>query len=245
MKSAPRPGSFPRGSPWSHDEVVLALRLYRRLKRVPEEYDPLVLETAYLIGRSADSVVYKIANLRFLDSGGKKGLKHIGKTDRLVWEEFKDRDDLLKRETDRILENVVGNTERYTGTSHGQGFAGSTEDRRKIESIAMERAAHHFSSQGYYVEDVHVGGPYDLKCTRQKEVLFVEVKGTTGDGKNIMLTAGEVNFARKHLLQMALYVLHSIKLEGNGSRGKGTEKVVRPWTVDDRKLTAYNFFYRL
>ncbi len=109
----------------------------------------------------------------------------------------------------------------------------------------MERAIRYFSSDGYEVEDVHSGAPYDLKCTKRRELIFVEVKGTTGDGKNILLTSGEVNFARNHPSWMALFVVHSIRLGDNEGSDNGIEAIVKPWKLDSRKLTPYGFFYRL
>jgi len=45
-----------------------------------------------------------------------------------------------------------------------------------------------------------------LYCTRETEVLHVEVKGTQTSGEDIILTADEVEFARRHRSQMALLV---------------------------------------
>ena len=51
---------------------------------------------------------------------------------------------------------------------------------------------------------------------RPAEVLHVEVKGTQTTGEDIFLTAGEVNFARRHPGMMALFVLHSVEACGHG-----------------------------
>ena len=75
----------------------------------------------------------------------------------------------------------------------------------------MDSAKKYFRSKGYDVEDRSKGNPYDLQCTKTNERLNVEVKGTQTDGRSIILTSGEVEFARRNKAQIALFVLHSIK----------------------------------
>ncbi len=207
-----------------------------------------MLEISDAIGRTADSVVYKVANLRFLDSGGTKGLSHVGRTDRLVWEEFEGKEEFLEREARRILRNTSAEPDadaQDAEVSHGQGFLASPQERRRVEEIAMSRARLRFASEGYEVEDVHSRMPCDLKCTKGKEELFVEVKGTTGDGKRILLTGGEVSFAKRHLSMMALFIIHSIKLGHQEDSNSGTEVVLRPWRIENSRLIPSNFVYEL
>jgi Protein NO VEIN, C-terminal len=238
------PGS--RGVPWSRDEVTLALNVYKKLGKVPEERDPLVLEVARLTGRTPDSVVYKVANLRFLDSGGTKGLKHIGKTDRLVWRAYERKGNALGKEAERIADEL-SRSDPLSEPKHeqgggGQGFSGSSEERKKIEGFAMSKAVSYFSGKGYAVFDTHANSPYDLRCVKGMEVHFVEVKGTSGEGRNVLLTAGEVNFARLHGGQMILFIVHTVRADGDGAL-TGAEKIVWPWEIDSQRLTPYNFVY--
>jgi Protein NO VEIN, C-terminal len=224
--------------------VTLALNVYKKLGKVPEERDPLVLEVARLTGRTPDSVVYKVANLRFLDSGGTKGLKHIGKTDRLVWRAFESKGDTLDKEAERIAEEM-SRSDPLSEPKHeqtGQGFSGSSEERKRIESFAMSKAVRYFSGRGYTVSDTHANSPYDLRCVKDTEVHFVEVKGTSGEGRNVLLTAGEVNFARQHSGQMILFIVHFVREDGAGAL-TGVEKIIWPWKIESQKLTPYNFVY--
>jgi len=229
--------------------VVLALVLYQEIKKVPEEHEPRVIEIARAIGRTPDSVVYKIANLRFLVTGGQRGLKHVGGTDRKVWAEFKGRDPELKREADQILHrsSLTPETEfeHIQDIARGQGFLQSAVDRRRVEEVAMAQARRHFSDLGYQVVDVHSEMPYDLRCVKANEEFFVEVKGTTGKGKSVMLTGGEVRFAKKHPGRMALFVTRSIRLGGDDDMNSGTKVVLKPWLLDDSKLAGSSYLYEL
>jgi hypothetical protein len=95
------------------------------------------------------------------------------------------------------------------------------------------------------VEDHSQGHPYDLRCTRKKERLYVEVKGTQTNGDGIILTAGEVMFARRHKEEMALFLLHSIKVSADGKLSNGQEKLIVPWDVDEGHLKPISFMYEV
>src|SRR5262249_55328694 len=90
-----------------------------------------------------------------------------------------------------------------------QGFLRSAELRRAVEKHAMKMARNHFESLGYTV--AVLGKPYDLRCSMDGQILYVEVKGTTTDGDGVLLTPNEVMFARGHKDQMALYIVHGIQ----------------------------------
>jgi hypothetical protein len=60
----------------------------------------------------------------------------------------------------------------------GQGFADDAEERRLVDSYAMERAIQYYTNEGYEVHDEHQGNPYDLRCVSGVSTLFVEMKGT-------------------------------------------------------------------
>jgi hypothetical protein len=74
------------------------------------------------------------------------------------------------------------------------------------------------------------------------------VKGTTTHGEEIILTAGEVEFARSHKRQMGLFILHSIQVseDGDGFLLAGGEKrPILPWDVDQGCLKAISFMYQV
>lgn len=125
-----------------------------------------------------------------------------------------------------------------------QGFLLDSKLRTAIEDYAMGAATRYFRSKGYDVEDHHKDHPYDLRCTKKGEKIYVEVKGTQTNGESIILTAGEVEFARRQKGQMALFVLHSIKVSADGEvLSNGEKTVVLPWDIDQGRLKAISYWY--
>lgn len=117
-----------------------------------------------------------------------------------------------------------------------QGFIADPLLRKCLEQYGMLLAQQHFENQHYLVDpDVHLSNPFDLRCERADGVLFVEVKATTTTGDAVFLTNGEVEFARANKGRMALFLVHSILVQGTGEdlRVSGGETVVlSPWDVD-------------
>lgn len=77
------------------------------------------------------------------------------------------------------------------------------------------------------------------------DLLYVEVKGTQTKGEEIILTSGEVDFARRHREQMALFVVHSIKVSDKKKLTNGTERPIVPWDVDQGSLKPMSHKHKL
>jgi hypothetical protein len=78
-----------------------------------------------------------------------------------------------------------------SGKYMDQGF-GDPEENRETEAAAIDFVSRRYLSEKWSVHSVeseHCG--YDLHCMRGKEELHVEVKGTRGDGRSVLLTAAE------------------------------------------------------
>src|SRR5262249_29632608 len=110
----------------------------------------------------------------------------------------------LVRDTPDEEGAIIEAIQNARARARGQGFSVSPEVRRAVERHAMQRAARHFRAEGFHVEEL--GKPYDLHCTRGHEVLYVEVKGTTTNGEEVLLTPNEVDFARQNAARMVLFV---------------------------------------
>lgn len=238
-----------RGPRWSRDEVVLAMALYMDGRKVPDKSDSRVRKLASMLERPVGAVVYKIGNLQYLDTDGKKGWSNLSETDRRVWKEFRGRGRLLRVQAEEALKRLSMSPEdemrEDEHLSRGQGFGLSAEERKLIEEIAMKRAMKHFVSKGYDIEDTHVGHPYDLRCSNGKNEVYVEVKGTTGRGKKVLLTRGEVDFARRHNQSMALYLVHSISIRRKMHPNNGKSVVVLPWKIRERNLLPSRYEYEV
>ena len=105
-----------------------------------------------------------------------------------------------------------------------------------------------FYGETWTVEDVHGRESFDLACRRGDEVKHVEVKGTTTDGAEVILTPNEVRHAREHPLT-ALFVLSNVSIEraedGAVTATGGVRHLYDPWHLDDGTLTALGFRYQV
>jgi hypothetical protein len=142
-------------------------------------------------------------------------------------------------EDDRVVEALE------KSHAKSQGFLLDSKLRKALEDYAMELATKYFRSRGYNVEDHHKDHPYDLRCAKNNERLFVEVKGTQTNGDGIILTSGEVEFARRHKEQMSLFVLHSIKVSPDRVLSNGDKTVIWRWDVDEGCLKPISYWYEL
>lgn len=128
--------------------------------------------------------------------------------------------------------------------SQGRGFADTPEARKAIEDLAMAAATQYFSDKNFVVEDVSARERYDLLCTQNEIELHVEVKGTTTAGETIIVTYNEVEHAQAQRNRCALFVLHSITLNGQEATG-GDFIVVDPWQPQQDRLKPVCYTYRL
>jgi hypothetical protein len=145
-----------------------------------------------------------------------------------------------------VDDSVVEAIERHQ--ARGQGFQLDSRVRKALEDYAMDAAKRYFEAKRYEYDDTSKTRPYDLICRRGSDVLYVEVKGTQTDGVEVVLTRGEVEFARIHQGQMVLFILHSIELtrrNGDIQLSGGKRRLIRPWNVDSGELQPLSFKCRL
>lgn len=96
----------------------------------------------------------------------------------------------------------------------GQGFSTNAYARKAIEQYAMQKAKTYYEEQGWKVSDVSATHSYDLLYKRDTgDELHVEVKGTTSDSSQILLTANEVRHAQNFYPQVALFVLSNTQID--------------------------------
>lgn len=146
-----------------------------------------------------------------------------------------------------VLDGDLTDVDRAAKTmldeASGQGFASNPLLRRAVELYAMKAATTYFESKKFKWKDCSKNSPYDLECCRGGEVIFCEVKGTCSQGTQIILTNGEVEFARKHKDQMALFIYHSISADKELNLSGGKMKLIMPWDVDAGSSTPIAFTY--
>ena len=134
------------------------------------------------------------------------------------------------------------------GSSRGQGWLTSVEQRLVVETAGMSAATAHYDAGGYSVEDVHLREPYDLRCTRGNDEVHVEVKSTTGSAEYILLTRGEVVHARQ-TAHAALFVLTGVRLRTVDEKlvtdASDEPVIIDPWLPGDRDLSPLSYTYRI
>jgi len=144
-------------------------------------------------------------------------------------------DDVSTEVSDRLEEEL----ERKAG------FQPNSKIRKAVELHAMQRAEFEFQKRGYKVKDVSAKKPYDLYCEKKGECKYVEVKGTQTQGFEIILTAGEVNFIKKHKPNCILCLVHGIKIKGTKSpKASGGElKLEKPFDLSYGELRPIAFTF--
>lgn len=130
----------------------------------------------------------------------------------------------------------------------GQGRRADHAERVAIEAHAVARACRHLEALGFEVRDVGAVESYDLDATRPGERLWVEVKGTTSAGVEVVLTRNEVELNADKYPHTMLIVVSGIRLDHGVTPPRaagGDLRVVHPWAVAAEGLTPISYRYRV
>jgi hypothetical protein len=156
--------------------------------------------------------------------------------------------EIKKREArSGVVAPAPESTQVETSTATGQGRGLTPGQRKAVEDFAMARAIEHFQQLHDTVEDVHGREPFDLLCSNRggRSALRVEVKGTTGDARTILVTAGEVSSARAH--RTALFIASELtwtdEARATLDPTNWRQDVIDRWAPTDHDLnpTAYEW----
>lgn len=135
-------------------------------------------------------------------------------------------------------------TRRRAPGKGGRGRMLDKHRRQAVEWHAMALAQRYYERRGYSVADTSNREPFDLRCTKGKDIRLVEVKGSTLTGSTVELTAGEVESAREYVTD--LFVVSDIECIGHGEDARATGgkcRVFRNWEPDDDDLAATAYRY--
>ncbi|MFG6110828.1 MrcB family domain-containing protein [Stenotrophomonas nematodicola] len=148
-----------------------------------------------------------------------------------------------------VISAVMAINEVTSGHARsGQGFGLTQVQRRAVELRAMEAAVEHFTSEGFDVVDTSANEPFDLIVRRGADTLYVEVKGTTGDLGDIVLTKNEVEHHLEHYPHNALFLLYEIALNKTLPTPTvlgGKTHLISPWMINSNLLQPIAYRYRL
>lgn len=127
----------------------------------------------------------------------------------------------------------------------GQGRM-SAPMRKLVELHAMKFAERWLKDEGFTYKNVSATDSCDFRAQRGGEDWAIEVKGTTGGLISVLLTRNEVTLHRTCHPRNALLVVHGIQLlEGETSPRGGELTAFSPWQVEEDRLNALAFEYRL
>jgi hypothetical protein len=140
---------------------------------------------------------------------------------------------------------IAAATPRRARAAGGQGFGLSAEERRVVENRATELAFEYYRKDWPEVEDRSAKASYDFYCRSPDSHLYVEVKGTTGQGGTVLLTSNEVALSARQHPNTALFLVSEIRIAGDSqgnvvARG-GKPREVRPWRASDMTLRATTY----
>jgi hypothetical protein len=124
----------------------------------------------------------------------------------------------------------------------------SAAENQAIEQQAVRVVRKHFKEVlGYETEDVGATESYDVRATKGDSVIKVEVKGTTSEGAEVMLTANEVKLHLAEHPNNALAVVRRIMLDRSGEEPAATGGVLEltmAWEVDRGRLEPIAYRYQ-
>lgn len=134
-------------------------------------------------------------------------------------------------------------------SASGQGFGLSQAERRAVELRAMKVARELYENAGWKVIDKSSSQSFDFLATKTGNERFIEVKGTTGEGRSIVLTHGEVKHVRSNRASSALVVVSNIILENNKgdllAKGGTITTHNDPWVLVEENLSATQYRYEV
>lgn len=149
---------------------------------------------------------------------------------------------------EEVIGEIAGKAPRVSKYS-GQGIRGTYKENKAVERRAVQLAIDYFKSTNSWenIKDTGDTESYDLLLTNKKKKMYVEVKGTQSSGDTVFLSKNEVIIQKKFYPNNALVIVSGIKLE-KGEEPKasgGAIKVISPWKIMDRHLTAMAFEYEV
>lgn len=127
----------------------------------------------------------------------------------------------------------------------GQGRRLDAKLRKEIEDLAQARLSKAYEDEGWKVDDLRYGNPFDAKATKGADTIYLEAKGTVTGGQRVIVTRGEVAWARSHPGQCIMGVLSDLTLQQDGSIDPTSGTMRRYWwhaEEEDLNPLTYDFY---
>ena len=148
-------------------------------------------------------------------------------------------------EAEQAVRQAAGRSREAAG--RGQGFLLDQHTKLAVEAHAMNLARAHYAALGTVV-DTALRRSWDYEVTIDDTCWHIEVKGTTGDSSEVLLTPNEVAHARTYPF-VALFIVSNITVQSGEhderTTAGGATTLLHPWNIDDGQLQPLGYKYRL
>lgn len=179
--------------------------------------------------------------------------KLLGKTHTELLQEFATPRTLGLSVTD--FDNLLDKFENTAFSAEATGHAMTHEKRKAVEMRAMRITEEFYSNAGWHMEDTSQsdpegpGAPYDFLATKDGSKKYIEVKGTTTDGANVLLTHGEVAHAQNYPAQSVLVVISGIVVTNHNGETTASGGQITfhadPWIPEESRLKPTVYRYQI
>lgn len=154
---------------------------------------------------------------------------------------------LTRSDVEEAERQITAAAGRPRASRKGQGFATDQQVKVAVETHAMNEALLYYSKLGK-VTDTSRTASFDYVVEISGVSWHVEVKGTSGDPREILLTPNEVQHALEYP-HVALFVLSNIEVtrdeQGDVIACGGKRAIFHPWLLDQAQLSPIGYRYRL
>lgn len=171
----------------------------------------------------------------------------IGDAHRLAQDLATPPDNASTESSPEVTDAIVAAEKSAGRRRGGQGMRLGQADRDEIERHSVALALDHLKANGYAVTDVGATESYDIDAVRPGEHLYVEVKGTTSDGEEVILTKKEVELMTREYPHTMLILVSNIRLDRSGASPVASGGVLQakcPWRIEMQHLTPISYRYR-
>jgi hypothetical protein len=155
---------------------------------------------------------------------------------------------IINQETEDAARVVATASGRPRPRRTGTGQRSTLDQRVKaaVEAHAMNAALAHYRAFGRII-DTSRHESYDYEVEIDNELWHVDVKGTSGDASEVLLTENEVEHACE-FPRVALFVLSNIVVvrdQVDVTVTGGKPLIFHPWKIDTHRLIALGYRYPL
>lgn len=143
--------------------------------------------------------------------------------------------------TDDVAEQLEALWGAHLESGHGgQGWWVDPDRRAQMEDHGQAMLEEHYRNKGWDVVDARQGNPFDAIATKGGRTLYLEAKGTQASGAHVLVTAGEVEWARTHYCHIGIVSDIRFLPDGDLDTDSGSLRVYE-WSPSEDELTPVQY----